>query len=159
MRRRICGAALVSLALCLVGGAQVRSVAAAPGPGGPPVPAVPGPPWSHGVNPDAGGINLGNKHQGSGIVMRGDHPRVTPQEVLPAGRTLVNGCAAGYGKGAVCLPAVPPSQAQHAGHGMQVVWTCAEVRTLLPRGLSVDGPDYLNLDGNRDGTACGESDV
>ena len=159
MRRRACAAALATVALCLVGGSQVGAVSAAPGPNDPPVPAGPDAPRAHGVNPDAAGINEGRKRQGLGIAIRGDHRRVAPGELLPSGRTLVNGCVAGYGRGAVCLPAVPPSQARHAGHGMQVAWTCAEVRTLLPQGLSVDGPDYLLLDGNRDGTACGQSDV
>ena len=156
MRRRACSAAVAVTALCLLAGAPVGSVSAAPGPRDP---SVPGQPRAHGVNADAGEINLGRKRQARGIEMRTDHRRVKPEEVLPSGRTLVNGCAAGYGHGVVCLPVVPPSQAEHAGHGMQVTWTCAEVRKLLPQGLSVDGPDYLRLDGNRDGTACGESDI
>ena len=159
MKRRACTAAVAVAAACLLAGAPVGSVSAASGPRDLPGPAALGLPRAHGVNADAGEINLGRKRQASGVTMRSDYRRVSPQEVLPSGRTLVNGCAAGYGHGVVCLPVVPPSQAEHAGHGMQVAWTCAEVRTLLPRGLSVDGPDYLGLDGNKDGTACGESDV
>ena len=161
MKRRMRAAGLLILATGLAGGGQMWPGAAnaGPQPVGEPAQAQHGKPRSHGVNADALGIDQGLKRQGAGIDLRRDHPRVDPKEVLPPGSTLVNGCAAGYGRGGACLPAVPPSHRDHPNHDLTGAWTCAEVRALLPQGLSVDGKDVLGLDGNRDGTACGESDV
>ena len=161
MKRRMRAASLIILAVSVASGGQVWS---APANAGPQPAAAPdqgesGKPRSHGVNADALGIDQGLKRQGAGISLRKDHPRVDPKDVLPSGSTLVNGCTAGYGQGSVCLPVVPPSHRGHPNRDLAGAWTCAEVRTLLPQGLSVDGEDVLGLDGNRDGTACGESDV
>ena len=161
MRRSLRAAGLTLSAAGLIGGGQLWSAAAHAGSDqrAQRVHEQPGKPLSHGVNADALGIDQGLKHQGGGVALRLDHRRVNPKEVLPSGSTLVNGCVAGYGHGATCLPAVPPSHRGHPGHDMTGAWTCAEVRTLLPQGLSVDGKDFLGLDSNHDGTACGESDV
>lgn len=62
---------------------------------------------------------------------------------------LSSGCAVGYGRVDQCVPARAPGGA---------VTTCAYVLTVFPNGLPVTGRDPLNLDGDRDGTACGPGD-
>ncbi|HEY5881426.1 MAG TPA: hypothetical protein VIU11_21130 [Nakamurella sp.] len=110
------------------------------------------------LDPGAAGVNEGTKQQAAGVDLA-PAPVVDPSDVLPNG--LVNGCVAGYGRGVQCLPKTPPG---HAGHGsgqdMSVYCTCAQARTLLPDGITVDaaGADPLGLDSNRDGTACGAGD-
>lgn len=110
------------------------------------------------IDADAAGVNEGTKQQAAGVVLA-PATVVDPSQVLPS-NGLTNGCVAGYGRGAQCLPQTPPS---HAGHGvgdMSIYWTCAEARTLLPDGIVVDTPgtDPLGLDSNGDGTACGAGD-
>lgn len=62
---------------------------------------------------------------------------------------LSSGCAVGYGRVDQCVPARAPGGA---------VTTCAYVLTVFPNGLPVTGRDPLELDGDRDGTACGPGD-
>lgn len=89
--------------------------------------------------------------------LKGAKRKVAPAELLDESSAR-GGCTAGYGGGAACLPEVPPSSAEHAGHGMKILWTCTEARTILPRGIEVTGGDKLKLDSNKDGTACGVGD-
>lgn len=118
---------------------------------------------SVGVNPDAAGVNGGNKKQAAGVKGKVLRP-VRPEQVL-SDASRSGGCTPGYGGNGECLPVVPPSHASHAGHDMAGAWTCAEVRTLLPDGIAVQKPnatarkkDRLGLDSNGDGIACGEAD-
>jgi hypothetical protein len=110
------------------------------------------------VDADAAGVNEGVKQQAAGVTLR-PAPVVDPTQVLPA-NGLTNGCVAGYGRGAQCLPQTPPSHAGHVGGDMSIYWTCTEARLLLPDGIVLDTPgsDPLGLDSNADGTACGPGD-
>jgi hypothetical protein len=126
--------------------------------GSDPSTAAPVPVVDKWLDPGAAAVNDGTKKQATGVVLL-PAPVVDPSQVLPNG--LVNGCVSGYGQGVQCLPTTPPS---HAGHGsgqdMSMYWTCAEARTLLPDGITVDTPgtDPLGLDSDKDGTACGAGD-
>lgn len=96
-------------------------------------------------------------------VRTGPAKKVSPKDVLPQ-HGLPNGCVAGYGRGAACLPQTPPSKRGHGharGPDMSVHWTCTEVRAVLPEGIAVDTPgkDRLELDSDGDGTACGPGDA
>lgn len=104
---------------------------------------------------DDDGINTGRTKPARQL--RGDKRQVKPTDVLLESSAR-GGCAKGYGTGAVCLPAVPPSAAKHAGHGMTITWTCDEARNVLPSGIKINGKDRLGLDSNGDGTACGPGD-
>ena len=134
------------------------SLGEAAGGGSDPSTAAPVPVVDKWLDPGAAAVNDGTKKQAAGVVLL-PAPVVDPSQVLPDG--LVNGCVSGYGQGVQCLPTTPPS---HAGHGsgqdMSIYWTCAEARTLLPDGITVDTPgaDPLGLDSNKDGTACGAGD-
>lgn len=104
---------------------------------------------------DDPGVNTGRTKPAKDV--KGKKQRIDPDSVLEESSAR-GGCTAGYGGGEACLPVVPPSAAQHAGHGMTVRWTCAEARLTLPRGISVLGDDPLGLDTNRDRVACGPGD-
>ncbi len=100
-----------------------------------------------GVNSDAAGVNEGTKKQATNVKM--NKRDIKPGEVLPKAGVLVNGCVAGYGGGASCLPAPRPGQ----------TWTCEKVRLILPAGIAVTGKDSLKLDSNKDKIACGPGDT
>lgn len=93
---------------------------------------------------------------------------VAPDDVLPDA-TAPGGCLPEYGADGQCLPAVPPSLAKHvqdmkkAGldpSSMPHNWSCDELRTVFPEGITVrqKGQDPQQLDANGDGTACGPGD-
>ena len=116
------------------------------------------------VAPEAEGVNQPAPEQAQGI-------RMTPDEYkgLEAGdvsdAALAGGCVPGYGTDGACLPPVPPRlAAEHAGHAgmdgpeMGVFYLCEDVRALVPDGLAVQDEDYLGLDSNQDGIACGKGD-
>ena len=101
------------------------------------------------------GVNSGRTKPAKDL--RGEKKVVGPKKILEES-TARGGCTEGYGAGSLCLPVVPPSATKHAGHGMQVRWTCSEARLTLPQGIAVTGSDQLKLDSNRDGVACGAGD-
>lgn len=73
------------------------------------------------------------------------------------------GCIPQYGEQGQCLPIVPPSLTEHAGHidpdQLSLMWSCAEVRIYFPKGIALAGKeDPLNLDTNTDAVACGKKD-
>ncbi|MDE8667812.1 hypothetical protein PY310_04360 [Pseudarthrobacter sp. H3Y2-7] len=107
-----------------------------------------------GVTPEGAGVNDGTTKQAADLPMRSLARGEQDAGVNDAART--GGCAPGYGDGRSCLPVVPPSAAQHAGHNVQVVWTCEELLTLFPQGipLQVRGVDPLGLDKDGNGIAC-----
>ena len=108
------------------------------------------------VEPEAQAVNNGKRGQASGVKMR-KAPKVDVKKVKGTGN---GGCVVGYGDPGQCLPVVPPSHAVHAAHGMDVRWTCEEMRTIFVKGISVErGKDSLKLDTNKDGVACGEGDA
>lgn len=108
------------------------------------------------VGPEAQAVNDGKRGQATGVTMR-KAPPVDTKKVKGTGN---GGCVIGYGKPGQCLPVVPPSHAAHAAHGMEMVWTCAEIRTIFVEGIPVNrGKDSLKLDSNKDGVACGEGDA
>ncbi|MCU0300041.1 MAG: hypothetical protein MUF35_00365 [Candidatus Nanopelagicales bacterium] len=123
-----------------------------------------------GVNPEARGVNTGDREQATGIRMRVEDPGRVPEALIGSGPT--GGCVLGYGRGDACLPTVPPGERAHAGHHGEPAdlasrWTCSDVRLLYPRGIAVndaddglgpEGVDPLGLDSNRDGVACGKAD-
>jgi hypothetical protein len=100
-----------------------------------------------GVNSDAAGVNDATKKQATNVKM--NKRDIKPAEVLPKAGVLVNGCVAGYGGGASCLPTPPPGKK----------WTCEKVRLVLPAGIAVTGKDSLKLDSNKDKIACGPGDT
>ncbi|WP_354216922.1 hypothetical protein [Arthrobacter sp. UYCo732] len=105
------------------------------------------------VEPEARAVNDGKQGQAAGVKMR-PAPQVDVEKLKGTGN---GGCVAGYGKPGQCLPAFPPS---HAAHGMDMPWTCEEMRTIFVDGITVErGKDTLKLDTNNDGVACGESDA
>lgn len=81
----------------------------------------------------------------------GGNKRVNSEDVIDSNdNTSSGGCAAGYGKtGEQCVPARAPG-------GGPV--TCEDVRRQFKDGVAVTGEDWLNLDRNNDGTACGKGD-
>lgn len=108
------------------------------------------------VEPEAQAVNDGQHSQASGVKMR----KAPPVDAGKLKGTGNGGCVAGYGDPGQCLPVVPPSHAAHAAHGMDMPWTCEEMRTIFVTGISVErGKDSLKLDGNKDGVACGEGDA
>jgi hypothetical protein len=123
-----------------------------------------------GVNPEAAGVNTGEKDQATGIRMRVEDPERKPDELIGSGPTA--GCVLGYGRGDDCLPTVPPGERGRAGHHGEPAdlasrWTCSTVWLLYPRGIAVnaeehglppEGVDPLGLDSNGDGVACGKGD-
>jgi hypothetical protein len=95
-----------------------------------------------------------------GLAERG---RTEPGQVFEES-TAPGGCLAEYGADGQCLPAVPPSLAQHLEDmrrsgldpdAMEHRWSCSEVRTYFPDGITVRGGDPQGLDVNGDGLACG----
>ncbi|MDP9394679.1 MAG: hypothetical protein M3Q27_10725, partial [Actinomycetota bacterium] len=93
-------------------------------------------------------------------------PPVTVDQVA-TDVSRAGGCAVGYGRGAACLPALPP---EHPGHsaGTPRIWTCSQVRDLLPQGIAVNRPqdgtapagvDPLGLDSDGDLVACDTGDA
>jgi hypothetical protein len=122
-----------------------------------------------GVNPEATGVDDGEKKQAAGVPMRVERPGRIPEDRIGSGVT--GGCVLGYGKGKLCLPTVPPGERAHAGHAgvadLASRWTCSQVWLLFPKGIAVnssrdgvgsDGVDPLGLDTNEDGVACGSGD-
>lgn len=107
-----------------------------------------------GVTPEGAGVNDGTTKQAPGLTLRPLARGEQDAGVNDAART--GGCAPGYGDGRSCLPVAPPSAAQHAGHNVEVVWTCEELLTLFPQGipLQVRGVDPLGLDKDGNGIAC-----
>lgn len=94
---------------------------------------------------------------------------VTPSQVFERGADNAAGCLKEYGDNGQCVPAVPPSLAQHlqemkdAGanpSAMPHPWSCTELRQYFPDGVAVRqaGTDPQKLDSNGDGKACGPGD-
>ena len=114
-----------------------------------------------GVQTEAAGVNAGTKAQAPGIAMRPIKP-VDPSVAGDYGR--YGGCTPGYGRatgaGKGCLPPISPSAVAMGMTEQEHPWTCAEVRVLLPLGISVSnkGVDPIGLDRNKDGIACGAGD-
>jgi hypothetical protein len=111
---------------------------------------------SVGLNPDAKGVNDGSKKAGrTGKPAKPAKPKDVLQPLSNRG-----GCLPDYGRQGQCLPAVPPSHAQHADHDMTSAWTCAEVRAGFPQGIALTkrGVDPLNLDRDGNGIACSPRD-
>ncbi|MDT0264265.1 excalibur calcium-binding domain-containing protein [Jatrophihabitans lederbergiae] len=111
-----------------------------------------------GVDSDADGVNQGTKTQASKVKL-GQAAAVTPDQLLSQGDRS-GACTIGYGRGLQCLPTTPPSAGQMGMTVQQMPWTCAEVRTVLSRGIPLNkaGVDPAQLDGNHDGVACGPGD-
>jgi hypothetical protein len=108
------------------------------------------------VGPEAQAVNAGQRAQATGVKMR-KAPQVDVKKLMGTGN---GGCVVGYGAPGQCLLVVPPSHAVHAAHGMDVPWTCQEMRTIFVKGIKVQrGKDSLQLDSNKDGVACGEGDA
>lgn len=95
--------------------------------------------------------------------------RVLPAEVLEQGAETFGGCLKEYGDNGQCLPAVPPSLAEHLQEmkklggnldAMDHRWSCTELRTYFPNGVAVRqaGVDPQHLDTNGDGKACAAGD-
>ncbi|BCW79723.1 hypothetical protein NicSoilC5_17420 [Arthrobacter sp. NicSoilC5] len=104
--------------------------------------------------------------QGPPPVARGP---VLPSQVFERGAQNAGGCLKEYGENGQCVPAVPPSLAQHlqdmrnAGAntaGMEHRWSCTELRHYFQNGVAVRqrGIDPQHLDTNGDGKACGPGD-
>ncbi|MDQ0118034.1 hypothetical protein J2T22_001211 [Pseudarthrobacter defluvii] len=101
-------------------------------------------------------MNDGKRGQASGVKMR----KAPPVDANKLKGTGNGGCVVGYGNPGQCLPVVPPSHAAHADHGMDMAWTCGELRTIFVNGIKVQpGKDSLKLDSNKDGVACGAGDA
>ncbi|WP_146065656.1 hypothetical protein [Arthrobacter pityocampae] len=116
------------------------------------------------VAPEAEGVNEPAPEQAQGIRMTSDADKgLDGDDVSDA--ALAGGCVPGYGTDGACLPPVPPRlAAEHAGHTgmdgpeMAAFYLCEDVRALIPDGLAVQDEDYLGLDSNKDGVACGKGD-
>lgn len=115
-------------------------------------------PQRAGAGPDAEGVDAGTRRQATGVVLGRAAP-VAPERLLSPGDRS-GACTLGYGRGRACLPTTPPSAGQMGMTVQEMPWTCAEVRSVLPRGiaLNVAGVDPAHLDDNGDGTACGAGD-
>lgn len=78
---------------------------------------------------------------------------VSPSQVYgDPSKTRINdsGCYIDYGiQGQECLP---------VSIAMDGMVMCSDVRTEFPKGLKVVGKDWLGLDTNHDGIACGPND-
>ncbi|QDG90140.1 hypothetical protein [Pseudarthrobacter sp. NIBRBAC000502770] len=94
---------------------------------------------------------------------------VTSSQVFQLGAENAAGCLKEYGDNGQCVPAVPPSLAQHlqemtkAGGNpaaMPHQWSCTELRQYFHDGVTVRqaGIDPQKLDSNGDGKACGLGD-
>jgi hypothetical protein len=155
-RRTAAGATVGVLALLvlLVTGGMLATAAPPSGSDGPVSEPVAKP---HAiVESEAQAVNDGQQGQAAGVKMR-PAPQVDVEKVKGTGN---GGCVAGYGKPGQCLPALPPSHAAHAAHGMDMPWTCEEMRTIFVDGIAVErGKDTLKLDTNNDGVACGQGDA
>jgi hypothetical protein len=125
------------------------------------------------VNEEAEAVNSGDLDQARGVTMRRDAGPADAADVSDT--ALAGGCVVGYGGDeSACLPPVPPRlAARHRDHGgmdpkeMTLLYTCEDVRDLIPAGIGVntvadgvgqDGVDPIGLDSDGDGTACGEGD-
>lgn len=138
---------MVSGAVAL--GAALVVAAVAPGLAGPARPGPAGQPAFSSLG-QAASQEVGsarNKARPAAAVS-GGRQKVDPKKVLPTDGP-VSGCLKGYGHGGQCLPSRAP--------GNRPV-TCAFVRTVMPKGVMVHGPDSLKLDRNGDGMACGAGD-
>lgn len=104
-------------------------------------------------------VGIGDR--GAAKELRGDRPQTLPKEVFKDVGAARGGCNVFYGRGGQCLPAVPPSQAEHvaAGH-MKPQWDCGEVRLMFQDGIRLTNAkaDPERLDTNKDGIACGSGD-
>jgi len=116
------------------------------------------------VAPEATGVNAGTVDQGSGIKMTSDEGKGLDGDDV-SDSALAGGCLPGYGGDSVCLPPIPARlAAEHAGHvgmtdpDMALFYTCEDVRALVPDGVTVQDKDWIGLDKNGDGTACGKGD-
>lgn len=112
-----------------------------------------------GVEGGADGVNQGKKKQAAAVQLTPDIHPVSPTQLFSKG-DYTAGCTVGYGHGKACLPITPPSAGAMNMSVAQMPWTCAEARTLLPKGIQVDvkGVDPAHLDSNHDGIACGAGD-
>jgi hypothetical protein len=116
-----------------------------------------------GVAPEAEAVNEPAPEQAEGIKMTPDKDKdLDGRDVSDT--AMAGGCVPGYGRDGQCLPPVPPRlAAEHAGHvgmdgqKMAILYTCEDVRTLIPGGLTTED-DPLGLDSNEDGIACGKGD-
>ena len=161
----ILGATLALTVSCSAstGGAHLTRGLASLGPVAPPLVAA-GHRVGVGVHTDAAGVNAGTAVQARGITMR-PIPRALASAAADASGALGvygphGGCTPGYGRGLACLPPVSPAAAAMRMSALEMPWTCADVRTLMPAGIALDrlGLDPLHLDRNGDGTACSPGD-
>jgi hypothetical protein len=114
-------------------------------------------------------VGGGNRPGTSGGVPPAPRGPVLPSEVFKRGAANLGGCLQEYGENGQCVPAVPPSLAQHfqdmgsAGanpNSMEHRWSCTELRKYFQDGVAVrqGGVDPQGLDRNGDGRACGAGD-
>lgn len=148
-----------------------------PGPVESAVPPVP-------LDPDAGGPGaVGSSDEtslesaaGSGTADDRDPaqlppPRapIAPDQALGVGPAPLGGCLEAYGDDGQCLPAVPPSLAEHVQQMLDAgidpstmphEWTCTELRRYFADGIRVRvaGVDPHRLDRTGDQLACGPDD-
>ena len=110
-----------------------------------------------GVRAEAAGVNNGSKDQATGVAMR-PITSVDPSVVGKYGKA--GGCTPGYGRGKACLPPTAPSAVAMGMTAEQHPWACAEVRTILPKGIRLNtaSVDPFGLDRNKDGVGCGPGD-
>jgi predicted small lipoprotein YifL len=118
-----------------------------------------------GVAPEAAGVNEGTSEQASGIKMTSDNGKGLDGDDV-SDSALAGGCLPGYGGDGVCLPPIPPRLVkEHAGHAgmidsdMALFYTCEDVHALIPKGIAVQDRDWIGLDTNGDGVACGKGDT
>lgn len=111
-----------------------------------------------GVDQDGREVNQGQRRQAAAVHL-GPAAAVTPDQLLSQG-DRAGACTIGYGRGLQCLPTTPPSAGRMGMSVEQMPWTCAEVQTVLPKGLPLNTPgrDPAHLDSNGDGIACGIGD-
>lgn len=104
--------------------------------------------------------NVGKLRQATGVrsqvISRAQGLAAAASVVTESSRTA--GCTKEYGAGRACLPLISPGGARMGG--MQMDWTCAEVRSVLPNGIALSkaGNDPQRLDRNHDGVGCGPGD-
>lgn len=111
------------------------------------------------VDPEAAGVNEGDKEQASGVKMK-SIPKIDNKKVMGESGEF-GGCTEGYGRGKQCLPPVSPAAVAMKMTAEEHPWDCGEVAKLFPKGIAVNkkgAADPLRLDYNRDGIACGAGD-